>query len=205
MLGGSISFNRQRGQLPDDPENGILTKNYFRLAPQIGIFATPRWEGGFFTSVEYNGESSSQTLRDSIGRPITIESQGYELNFEFGFYVKHYFPIAPRFYWANSIQPLWGTNTQGDRLSALFETDKPQQSRMRFVSARWVTQLQYFANSKLSVSLGLNPLTYTYTYNTIVRNNQPDAKERGHKVSFNNVATGLFIGINYLIISDDAE
>lgn len=205
QLGGSLSFNRQRGQLPTDPANGTETKNLFRLAPQIGAFLSKRWEGGFYTLVEYEGTSSSFTLKDSAGRTFSSENKSFELQLEFGFFVKYYYPISPKFYWVNSIQPNWGTFTNGDRLSALFESDKPQQNRERFIATRWITQLQYFAKPNLSVSIGFNPVNYTYTYNTIVRSNQPDSKERGHSISFNNIARGLFIGVNLLIISDDEE
>lgn len=205
MLGGSLSFNRQRGQLPDDPENGTETKNLFRLAPQIGAFLSKRWEGGFYTLVEYKGTSSVFTLRDSMGRSVSSERKSFDLKLEFGFYLKHYYPIRSKLYWVNSLQPSWGTFTNGDRLSALFESDKPQQNRERFVSTRWITQLQYFAKPNLAVSIGFNPINYTYTFNTIVRSNQSDSKERGHSISFNNMPQGLFIGLNLLIISEDEE
>jgi len=197
MLGGSLSFNRQRGQLPSTPANGIETKNFFRLAPQVGAFFSKRWEGGFYTLMEYEGKTSIFTLQNSAGQSQSIERKRFDLKFEFGFFVRYYYPIRPNLYWVNSIQP--------SQVAVLFESDKPQQSRERFVATRWVTQLQYFAKPNLSISVGFNPILYTYTYNTIVRNNQPDAKERGHKISFNNMAKGLFIGVNFLIVSDDEK
>lgn len=205
MLGGSLSFNRQRGQIPGDGAEGTETKSFFRLAPEVGTFFGKRWEGGFFTLVEYESQSSSQVLRDSSGRSINFESRNFDLQLQFGVYVKYYYPIRTNLYWVNSLQPNWGTFVSGDRLQALFETDKPQQNRERFISTRWVSQLQYFAKPNLSISIGVNPLNYTYTYNTIERFNQPDTEERGHEFKLNNIATGLFIGVNLLIISDNEE
>ncbi len=205
MLGGSLSFSRQRGQLPTDPTKGTETKSFFRLAPQVGIFLSKRWQAGFYSVVEYKGETFNRIFQDTLGRTINIEEKGFKLDFEFGFYVQHLYPIRPRLYWVNGIQPSWGTSATGDQLAGLFETDKPQQNREQFISASWVTQLQYFVKPNLSVSFGINPVNYRYTYNTIVRSNVGDAKERGHKFEFNNVATGLFIGVNLLIISEDEE
>jgi hypothetical protein len=205
MIGGSIAFKRDNGQIPDDPANGIEKKNFFRLAPEVGTFLSKRWEAGFYTLVQYENTSSINLFKDSVGNILRVQSKNFELQLQFGLNIKYYYPISPNFYWVNSLRPAWGTFVSGDRLQALFETDKPQQNRERFIATNWVTQLQYFVKPSLSVSLGLTPLNYTYTYNTIERFNQPDTKERGHELRFNNIATGLFIGVNFLIISDDEE
>lgn len=205
MLGGSLGFKREQGQIPDDPAIGTSKKNFFRLAPEVGAFFSKRFEFGFYTLVEYESTSSIQPIKDSAGRIFRVNSRNFDLQLQFGLNIKYYFPLGPKFYWVNSIRPNWGTFVSGDRLQALFETDKPQQKRERFISTDWVTQLQYFVKPNLSVSIGLAPLNYTYTYNTIERFNQPDTKARGHEFKFNNVARGLFIGINLLIISEDEE
>lgn len=205
MLGGSLSFNRQKGQLPSEPTQGTETKSFFRLAPRVGVFISKRWEAGFFTMVEYNGESSNLLLQDSTGKNFTIPSRKFQLDFEFGFYAKYYLPIRDRLYWANSIRPSWGTAATGDQLAGLFESGRPQQNRESFFAANWITELQYFIKPTLSVSFGIAPLSYRYTYNTVQRDNFSSTKERSHKVKISNIATGLFIGFNLLIVSEDEE
>lgn len=203
LLGGSLSFNRQRGQLPDNPTNGTLTENSFKFAPQVGLFFTPRIFGGFSTRVDYASSTSSFVKRDSAGNKFDIVQQSFKLKFSFGFYASYYYPINDKLFWVNTLEPHWGTINEGDRLASLFSENKPQQERRKFLTLNYITGVQYFAKPNLSIIAGINPFTYTYEYQKVVRDNTPISKQDKHTISFTNIARGFYIGVNFLIISDN--
>lgn len=203
LLGGSLSFNRQRGQLPDNPTNGTLTENSFKFAPQIGLFFTPRIFGGFSTRVDYSSSTSSFVTRDSAGRETDNIQQSFLLKFSFGFYASYYYPINKKLFWVNTLEPHWGTINEGDRLVSLFSESKPQQERRKFLTLNYITGIQYFAKPNLSITAGITPFTYTYEYQKVVRDNTPISKQDKHTISFTNIARGFYIGVNFLIISEN--
>ena len=203
MLGGSIAFDRQRGSLPDDPSAGTTTLNYLNFAPKIGVFVSPRWQVGFATRIRYEGMANNSILSDSLGNKYNFDFQSYTLRFSFGIHASFYCPLGKGLYWVSTIEPHWGTVTDGDKLSSLFSENKPQQDRRRFLTVDFSTGLQYFMRPNLSVSFGINPVNYTFEYQKTVLNNQPISKRNSNAVTFTNAAKGLFIGVNYLIISDN--
>lgn len=203
LLGGNLSFNRHRGQLPDNSTNGTITENSFKFAPQIGVFITPRIFGGFSTHVDYSSSTSSFVTRDSMGKEHDNMLQSFSLKFSFGFYASYYLPIHEKLFWVNTLEPHWGTINEGDRLASLFSENKPQQERRRFLTLNYITGIQYFAKPNLSITAGITPFTYTYEYQKVVRDNTPISKQNKHTISFTNIARGFYIGVNFLIISDN--
>ncbi len=203
LLGGSLSFNRQRGQLPGNSANGTLTENSFKFAPQIGVFFTPRIFGGFSTRVDYSSSTSSFVVHDSMGQEYDIEQQSFLLKFSFGFYASYFYPINEKLFWVNTLEPHWGSINEGDKLSSLFSENKPQQERRKFLTLNYITGVQYFAKPNLSITAGITPFTYTYEYQKVVRDNTPISKQNKHTISFTNIARGFYIGVNFLIISDN--
>lgn len=205
MLGGNLAFGRQKAQLPATASTGIDGQTTLKFAPRIGVFFTPRLLVGFGTNVNYYGASETYTLQDSLGNSFRLKSQYYELELGMGLFSSYYFPISDRLYWVSTVNVNWGSLIRGDKLSSLFSDDRPRQDRARYVDGKISTGIQYFVLPHLSVSAGYQPFSITYNYQKIIRQNTPLSNSDRVAIDFSSVAKGFFIGVNYLIISDDTK
>lgn len=205
LLGGNLSFGRQRGLVPDNASEGITTQTTLRFKPNVGVFFGKRVLVGFNTNVDYYGSANRYIVKDSVGHEYSIKSQYFELTFGFGLYTSYYYPLCNGLYWVNTLNTGWGNYTKGDKISSLFAEDKPKQDRVKFVEARLTTGLQYFVRHNIAVDVSIEPLTLTYNYKKVVRDNTPISNQNSTMLRFSNIAKGFSIGIRYLIISDDEE
>lgn len=205
MLGGNLAFGRQKAQLPATASTGIDGQTTLRFAPRIGVFFTPRLLVGFGTNVNYTGTSDTYTLQDSVGNSYRMKNQYYELELGMGLFTSYYLPLSDRLYWVNTVSVNWGSLIRGDKLSTLFSDDRPRQDRDRYVDGKISTGLQYFVLPHLSVSAGYQPFSITYNYQKTIRPNTPLSSRDRVIIDFSSVAKGFFIGVNYLIISDDTK
>jgi hypothetical protein len=205
LLGGNISFGKQRGQTPDNASEGITTQTTLKFKPNVGVFFSKRVLVGFGTNVDYYGNANRYIVKDSLGKEYNIKDQYFELTFGFGLYTSYYYPLCKGLYWVNTLNVGWGTFTRGDKLSSLFNEDKPKQDKLKFVNTTISTGLQYFVRHNIAVGMSIEPLLLTYNYKKVVRDNMPISKQNDVRFQFSNIARGFSIGIRYLIIADNEE
>lgn len=203
LLGGSASFSRNRGETPDNAGAGVKTKTQFSFNPNVGIFFSKRFAGGFSTSFNYFSSANSYVLRDSANNEFRTRDQYFNLTFGFGLFGSHYIPLKDKLYLVNTLDVKWGSYVEGDRLQSLLAENKPQQDRVNFLEMRHYLSLQYFMKPAVAVSIGFSPLIYTYRMNKSVRDNVPKNTISSHEFQFYGGARSLFISIHYLIISDN--
>ncbi len=205
MLGGNLAFGRQKAQVPSNASSGTDAQTTLKFAPRVGVFFTQRLQIGFGTNVNYTGNSETYTQQDSAGNVFRSKLQYYELELGMGIFASYYYPISNRLFWVNTLNVNWGSFIRGDKLSTLFSDDKPRQNRDRYVGTRLSTGIQYFVLPHLSVSAGYQPLSLIYNYQKIIRPNTPVSRRDNVNIEFSSISSGFFIGVNYLIISDDTK
>jgi hypothetical protein len=205
LLGGNLSFGRQRGLVPDNASAGTTTQTTLKFKPNVGVFFSKRVLVGFNTNVDYYSSANRYIVKDSVGKEYSVKSQFFELTFGFGAYTTYYYPVCNNLYWVNTLNIGWGSYTRGDKVASLFAEDKPKQDRVKFVEARLSTGLQYFVRHNIAVDVSIEPLTLTYNYKKVVRDNTPVSSQNTTALRFSNIAKGFSIGIRFLIISDNEE
>jgi len=205
MLGGQLSFLRQQGQTPDNAGDGITTETGLTFQPRFGFFVTNRVQLGFSTGILYTSKSNTYYAEDTSDNIIKFKNSYYNLTYNFGVFGSYYYPVMEKLYWVSDLGVNWGSTIEGDKVSTLFSADKPQQDRKQFLNFKIATGVQYFAFKHLSITAGITPFTLNYNYKRIVRHNMPNSKEDIVSINFLSASRSFFIGINYLILSDNEK
>lgn len=208
LLGGSLSIFNDNGKTPQNQEVTNATFTGFTFEPSISFFVSKRIAVGFSSLIDYEGSEYTYKLailNDSVDKTISFKSNTYSLSYSFGINGSYFLPLGNNFYFKNTLDCQWGNKVTGDKVATFFSVDKPQQDRINFINARYLASLTYFMKPQLSVSFGINPISYKLETNKKVRTNQADVYNREHKFGLQTNATGFFITLNYLIISDDSN
>lgn len=206
LLGGSLSVYNDNGRTPQNREVSNTRFTGFNFEPSISFFVSKRLAIGFSSLIDYEGSSYTYKLaliNDSINRTFTFKQNFYTLSYSFGLNGSYFLPLGNNFYFKNTVDWQWGNIVRGDKIATFFSVDKPQQDRINFMNLRYLASLTYFMKPQLSVSFGINPISYSFEMNKRVRSNQADVFDRSHKFGLQTNATGFFIILNYLIIADE--